>query len=287
MLNYNFKYADTILLGKLVAIVGAGTLVASFISEQAALFTCLILMFAGVVSVQMHLYRERQRDDDLRMQHLQALQFLYSRIPFRAPLPPLTGWSASPRLANTLYTLIHEVQPRTVVEFGSGASTLVMAYALEQVGQGRILSLDHDAAYGAKTNATLAKHGLTAFAEVHHAPLTAVDLPDGTWQWYDPATFDGADEVDLVVIDGPPVKTQRLARYPALPLLADRLSDRAVLVLDDAARDDEQQIVDRWCAAFPGFVREFTDEAKGIAVLRRQPTPREVPTPQLATAKSI
>ena len=49
------------------------------------------------------------------------------------------------------------------------------------------------------------------------------------------------DTIDLLIIDGPPVKTNQLARYPALPLLFSKLSKECIIILDDAARPSEQQ----------------------------------------------
>jgi hypothetical protein len=35
-----------------------------------------------------------------------------------------------------------------------------------------------------------------------------------------------------------------MARYPALPLLFDKMSDEAVIILDDTFREDEKNIID-------------------------------------------
>jgi hypothetical protein len=74
----------------------------------------------------------------------------------------------------------------------------------------------------------------------------------------------------MLIIDGPPGNIQHLARYPALPLLFHLLSDDVVVLLDDAFRADEREIVKRWLKEFGGFSLEEIDAEKGAAILRRQ-----------------
>jgi len=58
---------------------------------------------------------------------------------------------------------------------------------------------------------------------------------------------------DLLIIDGPPNGTQHLARYPALPILFHLLSEDVAVLLDDAFRVDEREIVKLWQKEFGGF----------------------------------
>ena len=59
----------------------------------------------------------------------------------------------------------------------------------------------------------------------------------------------------VLFVDDPPGPTGPQARYPAIPVLSDRLADGAIVVLDDASRADEATIVERWCAEIPGLDR--------------------------------
>ena len=56
------------------------------------------------------------------------------------------------------------------------------------------------------------------------------------------------DPIDLLVVDGPPAHaaSHGLARYPALPLLADRLAPGGTVVPDDAERPGQQEVLRRW-----------------------------------------
>ena len=185
------------------------------------------------------------------------------------PLPSTRDWSASPDLLNQLCTLVLSRRPALVVEAGSGVSTLTVAYCLKRLGAGRVVSLEHDAAYAAKTRALLQLHGVDDVARVVTAPLTPVTINGDNWLWYDQAGLAGCETIDLLVIDGPPWTTQNLARYPALPLLYDRLSRDAIVILDDAARSDERAVVARWRDEFGGLTCEYLDFEKGACLIAR------------------
>lgn len=237
--------------------------------EMEALPALLLALLLPILTLQFALFRRTRQHQDEQLRQIQALLSLHKQIPLRAPLPPLTGWAASPALAQTLHALVRDVQPRHVVELGSGASTLVVAYGLEANGFGHITSLDQDAHYGAATTEQLRLHGLTARARVVHAPLRPWTLDGQTWSWYD--LTDLPDEkIDLLIVDGPHGELQRLARYPALPALIDRLAPDAVIVLDDANRPDEQRILDRWCERYEELALSYAPSPKGTAILRRR-----------------
>ena len=55
-------------------------------------------------------------------------------------------------------------------------------------------------------------------------------------------------EIDLLLVDGPPGYGEGMerSRYPALPALEPRLAPGAMVVLDDASRPGEREIIERW-----------------------------------------
>ena len=87
----------------------------------------------------------------------------------RAPLPPLAGWAIRPDAAQLLLEAILDRRPRIVVECGSGASTVLIAYALERLGAGEVIALEHDEAHCAQTRRALERHGLQDRARAVHA----------------------------------------------------------------------------------------------------------------------
>ncbi|MCO5058375.1 MAG: class I SAM-dependent methyltransferase [Rhizobiaceae bacterium] len=183
----------------------------------------------------------------------EALGTLRQLLKFDLPLPATRGWAASPDFLLHLYQHVATHRPKTVVELGSGVSTLVVAAALAANGDGgRLYSLDHDGAYAEATLKLVAQHGFPNVATVYHAPLAPWKPARPTelgeeWQWYAvPRTVKSLKAIDLLVVDGPPKTTGPHARYPAVPHFHGRLAPDGVVLLDDARRSDEQATAQAW-----------------------------------------
>lgn len=262
-----FKHADTRLLGLLLGVLAATFFVGTLLWPTARTEVLVVVSTLFVVTTILHVRRsiDARLEDNRRSS--QAYNALLKLLPLRRPLPPMTGWAASPELAATLFSIVRTEQPQSVLELGSGASTIVVGYALEMNGAGHITSLDHDSAYLSNTVGTIRGHGLTN-AEVLHAPLADVAVDGGTWRWYDLRRLNLPESIDLLIVDGPPRETGPRARYPALPLLLDHLSADATVVLDDADRGEESAILTEW-QRMAGWSIERVASAKGVAVLRR------------------
>jgi predicted O-methyltransferase YrrM len=117
---------------------------------------------------------------------------------------------------------------------------------LESIGAGRCVALEHDPEYAEATRRELERHGLTAWVDVRTAPLRRVAVGEREYDWYDVSCVSDLHDIDVVFVDGPPAATGRVARYPAMPLLRDRCTSDAVLILDDAARPEEKEILEMW-----------------------------------------
>jgi hypothetical protein len=74
----------------------------------------------------------------------------------------------------------------------------------------------------------------------------------------------------LLVIDGPPGYLQRDMRHPALPLLSLYFNANTVVMLDDANRKDEQNILTRWLEEFPRWDVRIEPTTRGMAILSRK-----------------
>ncbi|RLJ22014.1 hypothetical protein DJ030_02735 [bacterium endosymbiont of Escarpia laminata] len=105
-------------------------------------------------------------------------------------------------------------------------------------GNGHVWSLENGEEYAQTTQAALAFYGLDNTATVLHAPLVG----DRGFQW-DTLSDLSIPAIDMLVIDGPPGSIQKHSRYPALPLLMERLNSRCTVYLDDAARADERPVL--------------------------------------------
>lgn len=205
-----------------------------------------------------------------RVTELKAYLDLGARLGLRQGLPYVRHWSAGADFLALLVEHVLKTGPATIVECGSGLSTLMMARCCQLNGRGRLYSLEQAAEHAARSRAELARYGMEAHAEVLEAPLRPYRLGGDTYAWYDltdlPETV-----IDLLVIDGPPGRLAPLARYPALPLLYPRLSPASRIYLDDAARPDERAILQRWLSEFPDLVLSEVKTGRGCAILERRP----------------
>jgi precorrin-6B methylase 2 len=166
-----------------------------------------------------------------------------------ASLPSLGGQAVTARSILDVADEIRRAEgPVTIVDLGSGSSTVLDALVLQSTGRGgHVFALEADPATAAETRAALALHGVRNIATVVDAPLTQVKLPDGTASpWYAMNQLTGISEIDILFVDGPEGTAAGLARFPAFPLLAERLKPGALVVLDDTNRADEKAIVRLW-----------------------------------------
>lgn len=158
-------------------------------------------------------------------------------------LPRFTNWLLPDDGLEIIGGLIDQHQPRLMLEVGSGRSTIVLAARM--AGVGRLVSLEHQERFVDQGQEYLSLNELAG--EVRHAPIDHFQLPDGeNVLWYARGAWEDLHSIDLLLVDGPIGATAPQARYPALPLLQDRLAPGAVVILDDSHRRTEKQILVRW-----------------------------------------
>lgn len=213
--------------------------------------------------------RTIERAQRRHYEQVESLLSLFFTIRPEYPLPKTRNVAASPDLLRQMYEAIQEERPRLVVEAGSGISTLIAAYSLKHLGQGRVISLEHDPQYAEITRNLILRHRLQDIATVVHAPLKKYDINGHTWLWYDLECLELDQAIDFLFIDGPPGSIQKLSRYPALPLLFGQLSEKVTIILDDGIREDEKKIVDLWLNEFDKLSCEFIPLEKGCYVIHR------------------
>lgn len=183
-------------------------------------------------------------------------------LPYDA-LPNLGSWKADTGLLTLVTDHIFEHRPQLVVEFGTGASTLIIARALQLAGGGQLISFDQHEEFVDATRLWLADHGLKA-------DLRAVPLrPSVEWPglWYDHGPL--PQDIDLMLIDGPPWTFHPLTRGGA-SILFDNIAPGGTVMLDDGARPGERFVARRWRRMRPDFdFRLLTGGTKGTLVGRR------------------
>jgi predicted O-methyltransferase YrrM len=203
---------------------------------------------------------------------LREVQAAASFSAMDAPYPlPLGGWALDHEAAAILAREVATGRPETIVELGSGASTLVIGLQLRRTGRGHLYSLEHDPEYAERTRRHVRALDLGAFVSVLDAPLVPHALGSDTYSWYEvPDAVAALDRVDLLLVDGPPQATDRYGtpRYPALPVLGAKLAPGSVAIVDDAGRDAEKRMLERWRSERPDLGLEIIPTRHGLAVLR-------------------
>ena len=177
-----------------------------------------------------------------------SMHNLLRLIDVRGVFPAPGGWALTPNTLLELVTLVQNQSPNvTILECGSGTSTVWLAHCLRDMdGRGRVISLEHDSQYADITEANLKRLGLDDWADVRRAPLREIEVNGRLQKWYDTAAIEDLHDVGLLIVDGPPSSTGHEARYPAFPVLVNRLSRDALVLLDDVTRPDEQSIAEQW-----------------------------------------
>lgn len=169
--------------------------------------------------------------------------------------------------------LVHMVNrgATQIVEVGSGYSTLLVARRLTDRGRGHVTSLDHLEEFADRTRGWLRDRGTDERATVVHAPIVDHEIGGETYPWYDleAAAEHLPDRIDLLVVDGPPGELGRRARWPAVPLLLDRLAPDASVLLDDGDRADETRIAYSWRDLLDSEIRYFPGGKGGWVLTRR------------------
>jgi predicted O-methyltransferase YrrM len=185
---------------------------------------------------------------------------------------PLFGrWAVEPDFAGIVAREV-EHTPGLVVECGSGATTLIIAAMLRRAGRGRLVSIEHDAAYAERTRRALDAAGLHELVDVVVAPLRDQDVAGRAVSWYDADAVAGAidGEIDVLVVDGPPQRTP-WSRWPALAILHGRLAPEATVLVDDGRTRAALVTTRAWTEALDDMERYWLDTVKGTWLLRRRP----------------
>ena len=257
----------------LLCVIGA----TSIVLRDSILPYVVGLVLLGLIAVLLVEVRRK-----LRLEH-QATRFhvgeavrestaatqLVSLIDATAPLPAMGDWAMQPSALVTMFHLARRNRPAVVVELGSGASTVILGHAVRSFG-GRVVSLDHEEAFGRATREAVDAHGLGDTCTVVVAALVDIEVGGRSVRWYDLSALSGVEPIGMLVVDGPPGATGPEARHAALPLLRDRLAPGAIVVLDDVDRDDERRTVAAWDDAFPEL-EPVGSPAPRIAIRRVRP----------------
>lgn len=200
----------------------------------------------------------------------EALFVLHELCRPTVALPPMGGWALSADVLVEVILRAQRFDEPTILECGSGASTVWLGLWLQRRGRGRIVSLENDAAFAEQVRGYVAAAGVGDFVEVVHAPLVGHTIGAQEWSWY---SLDHVKlpSIDVLIVDGPPVWVHEIARYPAVPLLETSLRDDAVIFLHDTDRPAEKRVLALWLSAHPHWRSLSIPTERGAAVITLGP----------------
>jgi hypothetical protein len=183
-------------------------------------------------------------------------------------------WSLDRRSLLFIDKLVHRLQPRCVLELGSGQSTVVLAGAVSVLPRpAALVSVESDPFHQHRTRDMLAATDLCRFVRLVPAHLVARRLHGryvptyylGTAIDYDDALRPAC--ADLILVDGPPLPLggREGSLYQALH--AARIG--AVILVDDSRRDSERALLSRVLFQFEGSleIMNLLGFEKGLAAM--------------------
>lgn len=135
-----------------------------------------------------------------------------------------------------------------ILECGCGLSTLLLGVCAQQQGRA-VWVLEQQADWVERIGQELQHQGLHQ-VELHLAPLKDY----GEFTWYSPPVAAMSVPFELVICDGPIAHSTPGGRYGLLPVMGEGLSPEVLILLDDGARSEEQQIAARWATSLAGQV---------------------------------
>lgn len=206
----------------------------------------------------------RQRQD------IEALLQLYAKFQPTAFMPQFEQWPPDPTSVLELCSLVLRHRPTFVLELGAGVSTIWLGHAMAYAGDGRVVSLEHRADRVGWVNDMINSHGITTVCEARPAPITDVRTGDEAFGWYDTEMLTDLKDIDFVIANGPTGDGSHDGRYPALPMLLDRLASGALIAVANVDRPGQLRTADLWLREHPEL-SAVTSTPSQMAVLRYSP----------------
>ena len=184
--------------------------------------------------------------DSLALSHLHEIDIGLGFVP----------WTRAAMRPSTILHILNEIfinERRSIIEFGSGVSTLYFAWAARKMNA-RIVTIEEDDGWSARICDLLKQNQLDSFCDLHPVPRRSVQMHGYESHWYDVGRVKeivGEATFDLVIVDGPTAfqKGHENARRPAVDVLRSNLAENYAIFLDDATRAGEKQILEAWEAA--------------------------------------
>jgi len=157
---------------------------------------------------------------------------------------------------HTLAVILNDIiinQRKSIIEFGSGVSTLAISNLIKKNNlKCSFVSIEDNKEWFDYINSFLSRNDLQKNVKIIYAPLESSDLALGDNLWYSMQALNNCiskePKFSLAIIDGPAAWKPkiRLSRYPAIPYLINFLAEEYSIYLDDTNRKGEKEVFSLW-----------------------------------------
>ena len=187
-------------------------------------------------------HHSKKADDIYAMSILQPL---LTNLPYL----PFNGGALRPICMAYILNEIIINQRKEILEFGSGLSTIMIARLIKKNGlNAQLISIEHNKKWSKTLQDYLANENLLQFVKIITVSLKEIETSLGNIKWYDyemiaPEIID--KKFDFIIVDGPPANEKKImySRFPSFFKFEHNLADDFCLILDDANRKGEQELI--------------------------------------------
>ncbi|EKE19224.1 MAG: hypothetical protein ACD_9C00076G0002 [uncultured bacterium] len=176
------------------------------------------------------------------------------------------NWPIEEEFARYLIYKVITNRPVNIVELGSGTSSLIILKTLERLGYDyTLMSFDSDRSFLEKTKNLLVAENVYDEKKVKlvFSDITEFEINGAMYKWYNPRDFKfDFDKIDLLFVDGPLGSLCKNSRYPAINVMKKYLKKDSVIILHDAKRPEEIEIVNMWKKENSEIVGAYTIETE-------------------------
>lgn len=229
----------------------------TLVAEASRLFQDAWMPIEVCLSLRDELANESEEADRLatlfQLVHQKPTKFRNAELQQLMASETLGGWALCLETMEYLVTKIEECRPSAILEFGSGTSSLALAWVMKRLhgasSKPRVFSIDQSVRYIEETKAVLLRNGLLDAVRFLHADLALQTIGSRATRCYDlppdvlEQFLDGV-RPDMILIDGPAGESG--IRFGTVPLVRGVVASNAAVFVDDGLRDSELATADQW-----------------------------------------
>lgn len=185
--------------------------------------------------------KRKIQQSDFNKRELKAFEILKPYFPEGFLLE--TSYSLSFQTIQHILNDIQIFKPKVILEFGSGLSTLILGNFIKKSQlRTKLISIDDDSSWQEllKAQGTLAD--FYCFPLVANHPFSY----EGLGSWFGiPSDHPLTNlQLDMVIVDAPKGNLSKMSRVGFIPFIKQKLSEGAIVYLDDTHRSDESLIAE-------------------------------------------